>query len=251
MASNFNGIDRLAIAEISFFSITLGGSIHLLIRHGFRRQFSWYLLACFNVLRIVGAVIRLQSPDLTAFADPVGGALLLLTLLEILYDMNEDLPDAESTWYLLFGTYITCVGALLLAMLGFLSAAESGTIAEIGEHFIQAAAILSMVICLVIVYIAIRMHQRPGPGHLWACTISGLLLIVRMYFDIFAAFAPPGTGLSYHDNDVHVRIITQLGFESVAVALFIATGLLMPKVQSVDMGARTASNDVEKQQIER
>ncbi len=259
-----NGKGDLAIAQLAFFAPAFCVALFVFVRHGFFKQMGWFYLVTLSILRIVGASALLYAEtkndysesliETYAICSAVGTAPLLLSLLGSLERVSDGMKARRKEFPLpiFLAIHLAAILGLVLAIVG---GVEEPTSAQAiagghstGQKLIEAASVIFLVIFLSLAFITIFFFASRkdfivyGEMKLVYAGLAALpFLTVRIIYTILVAF-DVNKNFFYRDTNIYVTAFMQFMMEAIVVIIFIATGLMVPRLAKQPMATR---NDVE------
>ena len=250
----------LAAAEIAFFSPALLVSLFIVFRHGISRQLGWFYLVLLSILRLIGSSCLLYAEtqhdtsesllECAAITSAVGTAPLLLALMGFLERLNDSMMLKGSGLnknFVFQPIHLTSIIALILAIVGGVKESDTNpSSASTGHDLMEAASILFLAMYFCLAFITLLSWKRrdflpTGEQKLVYAGLAALpLLLVRVIYTVTVAFSAAGSDFYFRDVNVWAESFMQFLMESIVVCIFIAAGLLTPKLQYANK-----NNDVE------
>ena len=236
---------RLAIAELVFYLPALVLSILVNLRHGFRRENGWFYLVLLAVIRLVGNSMEIaanseNSVNLfvgAAVLNGVGLSPLLLAMAAMLKRVNKDLLS-EPLSRILNLVRIPILVALILTAYGGsqLYGEASPSQYQTGQNIARAGIIILLVAFGLLVLITafsfshLRQIRSGESVMLYAVALSTPFILVRLIYSACVYFDTQSKTFNLLGGNIWVRAFMTVLEEWIAVMLYIAAGLMAPKI---------------------
>ncbi|MCJ1250288.1 hypothetical protein MMC30_007514 [Trapelia coarctata] len=251
--------EGLSIGTLIFYLPALFIASFVAYKHGFGRQAGWFFLILLALARIIGSICEIASVSspsrgvITAFVilSSVGLSPLILAMLGLLKRVQEGMANGPSVPPAVFN-FLTLapIAGLVLAIIGGtdLASTDPSNVAP-GHTLTRAAIIIFLVVFIILSMITIFTFfflRSISPGEhriLYAVALSIPFLLVRLIYSLLANF-DSGTTFSLSAGNVVVQAFMATIEEFVVVALYLAAGILAPKIARADVqpGTRTAAS---------
>lgn len=259
-----DGRRDLGAAEIAFFSPTLLIGTYICVRHGFNRQGGWLYIVILSILRLVGASCLLYAevnndPDenlVIAYAvcSSIGTAPLLLALMGFLKRINQGMEHMGLKQKIFLPIQLASLIALVLAIIGGTDqSASNPSKVDTGRTLNRVAVILFLAIwaglsgITILTYTRIRWVLSTERKLLYAAMISIPFLLIRVAYSLAVGFSSSKSSPFYTWNvNVWAQAFMQFFMEVIVMIIYVAAGLMTPKAQPSELGARAVDDAVPK-----
>ncbi|KAL8675367.1 MAG: hypothetical protein Q9168_000198 [Polycauliona sp. 1 TL-2023] len=244
---------RLAIADIVFYLPAFILSIIVVTRHGFRRQLGWIFLTILALVRIVGNSLEIaanqqHSSDLfiaAAVLNGLGLGPLLLAIIGLLKRVDQTKPQNSPSQIspvrflnlarilLLVALVLTAVGSSKLYSSDASEHSSGKPLARAGI-LLFVAVFLGLVGVTIILAARIFGHYKPvGMGErqiLYAVIASVPFIAVRLLYSLLVYFDTSSTTFTLFGGNIWVRSFMSVAEEWITVVLYLAAGLIAPRM---------------------
>ncbi|KAL9597590.1 MAG: hypothetical protein Q9219_005029 [cf. Caloplaca sp. 3 TL-2023] len=240
---------RLAIAELVFYLPALALSVLVNFRHGFRRELGWFYLILLSVIRLVGNSMEIAANSENnlnlfigaAVLNGIGLSPLLLAMTAMLKRVNKDLLTGPLARILALIRIPILVALILTAYGGSqLYGEASPSDYKNGENIARAGIIVLLVTfglltCITAFSFSHLRQIRSGESvMLYAVTISVPFILVRLIYSALVYFDTHSKTFNLVGGNIWARAFMAVLEEWVTVMLYIAAGLIVPKIARAD-----------------
>ncbi|KUI61109.1 hypothetical protein VP1G_08286 [Cytospora mali] len=260
MASSDLGVftyrDKVAVVQVSFFTVYLGCGILLCSRHGWSRNSGWLILITFSLLRILAGSFQLATINHPSTAT-YGGALICQSIgLSPLTVLNVGLL-ARVNRFVVRGISSKVFSLISLASLtGVGLGIYGGTKAAESADHITSNAMVKVAVCIFLGIYAFAVclwgyllkQWRYIPGEetkLMLCFAAcAPFIAVRLLYALIADFSGMKE-FNPFEGDVSLFLCMAVLEEIIAVALCVITGLRLRKLPKDGDASSDTSSDRE------
>lgn len=254
----------LDIVEIIYFAPALLVSLYVCYKHGFSREAGWLLLSILALVRVLGAAIGLAAEDnpstglITAslILGSIGSATLVAAFTGIANRIEtgsgqSHLSPRSRKLVQLCGIVSIVMGIIAGTKIGSSNPEER----EDSYTYIQVAAVLILVqyvaTLVILSFSALNMRFIMACDRtLFFLTVAAApFVLVRVIYTLCAAFHPTSSTFSIESTTITaviIRAFLAVAMEIIAVTIFIAGGLLAPKVQQ----AQTVRSEAQEEEYQ-
>ncbi|KAL9607983.1 MAG: hypothetical protein Q9167_007155 [Letrouitia subvulpina] len=240
----------LAIAELVFYIPALHVAVFVCFRHGWGRFGAWFFIGNLALMRIVGGILSIvanNNHDLSliitaAVLNGIGLSLLLLSMLSMLKRVNEGIASGGIPAFIFNLLHIPIIIATAIAAYGSVKLySEDVSKHEKGRNLCRVGIVIFLLVFIFFVllnaYTFLRSSSvRPGENRILLATGASLPFIaVRIVYTLLAFFVTGSNTFSLRNGSIAVQAAMSVAEEWVTVILYLAAGILAPKIAREDV----------------
>jgi hypothetical protein len=257
--------EGIAYGELVVYIPVFFLTLIVVFRHGFKREMGWIYLAIFCIVRIVGAIFKIEAshhPDSktdiewATILQSVGLSPLLMASLgllkRIIDEVSNHIPSETSIFAMQGGlvgniiakratansrrsriiqvTQLPTTIALILCIVGGMDAADGGSEATTGQKYTKIGAIIFLfvyVLLFVLAVITVRdVGNAPrGEKRIYWVVVMALPLLAVRLLWTLLASFLNNSMFSTLGGDIWVQLAMAIGEEFVIVVMYTMAGL--------------------------